>query len=424
MMRSMICCGIALDLLLGAAATLAGNPQPIYKDANEYPVLDEIVAARERQQAVADSLQAVVDQRYADEAEAADEAEQSLRVDFSDINKPSDPEAFGETPFYFPPSPQYYTGTCWTFCSTSFLESEVARLHGKQVKLSEMFTVYWAYVEKARRFVREQGHSVVAEGGQDGDTIAILRLYGAVPAESYRGILNPDGRFDHTPLIRELKSYLKWVEEGGHWNEEIVVANVRRVLDNHLGTPPETFVHDDSHYTPRTFCDDALQLDPDDYVSCISTMTEPFYTYGLLDVTDNWRREKNYFNLPLGDFYKVIRESIPAGYTVTIGGDNSEPGMDGLEDCAVIPSWDIPAKYIDQGSREFRIDNGATGDDHGIHVVGYKRIKGLDWFLIKDSNRSSRLGTYQGYYFFTGDYIRLKMLNFMVHKDRLGSLLP
>jgi len=150
MMRSMICCAVALHLLLGAAATLAGNPQPIYRDANEYPVLDEIVAARESQQAVADSLQAIIDQRYADEAEAADEAEQSLRVDFSVINKPSGPEAFGETPFYFPPSPQYYTGTCWAFCSTSFLESEVARLYGKQVKLSEMFTVYWAYVEKAR----------------------------------------------------------------------------------------------------------------------------------------------------------------------------------------------------------------------------------------------------------------------------------
>jgi bleomycin hydrolase len=371
---------MALVVLLGAAATLADNPQPIYRDANEYPVLDEIIAARESQQAVADSLQAVIDQRYADEAEAADEAEQSLRVDFSGINKPSGPEAFGETPFYFPPSPQYYTGTCWAFCSTSFLESEVARLHGKQVKLSEMFTVYWAYVEKARRFVREQGHSVVAEGGQDGDTIAILYLYGAVPAESYRGILNPDGSFDHTPM--------------------------------------------DVNYTPRTFCDDVLQLDPDAYVSCVSTMTEPFYTYGLLDVTDNWRREENYFNLPLEDFYKVIRESIPAGYTVTIGGDNSEPGLDGLEDCAVIPSWDIPAKYIDQGSREFRIDNGTTGDDHGIHVVGYKRIKGVDWFLIKDSNRSSRLGTYQGYYFFTGDYIRLKMLNFLAHKDRLEGLLP
>lgn len=424
MMRWMICCAVALQLLLGAAATLAGNPQPIYKDANEYPVLDEIVAARERQQAVADSLQAVVDERYADEADAADEAERSLRVDFSDIDKPSGPEAFGETPFYFPPSPQYYTGTCWAFCSTSFLESEVARLHGEQVKLSEMFTVYWAYVEKARRFVREYGHSVVAEGGQDGDTIAMLRLYGAVPAEAYRGILAPDGRFDHTPLIRELKGYLKWVEDNRHWNEEIVVANVRQILDNHLGTPPNSFVYDDIPYTPRAFCDDVLQLDPDAYVSCISTMAEPFYTYGLLDVTDNWRREKDYFNLPLEDFYQVIKESIPAGYTVTIGGDNSEPGMDGREDCAVIPSWDIPVKYIDQGSREFRIDNGATGDDHGIHVVGYRRIKGHDWFLIKDSNRSSRLGTYPGYYFFTGDYIRLKMLNTMVHRDRLEGLLP
>ncbi len=424
MMRTMIRCGLILSLLLGAAGALADNPQPVYKAQNEYPVLDEIVAARERMLAVSDSLQALVDQRHTDETEAADEADLSLRVDFTDIRKPSGPEAFGETPFYFPPLPQFYTGTCWAFCSTSLLESEVARLHGKQVKLSEMFTVYWAYVEKARRFVRESGHSVVEEGGQDGDTIAMLRLYGAVPASCYKGVLNPDGRFDHTPLLRELKGYLKWVQKSGHWNEEIVVANTRAILDAHMGRPPETFVYNEVHYTPRTFADDHLALDPDDYVSCVSTLADPFYTYTLLDVVDNWRREDTYFNLPLGDFYKVLRESIQAGFTATIGGDNSEPGVDGLEDCAVVPSWDIPAKYIDQGSREFRIYNETTSDDHGIHVVGFKRIKGVDWFLIKDSNRSSRLGEYKGFYFFTGDYIRLKMLGFMVHKDRLEGLLP
>ena len=38
MTRSLICCATALVVLLGAAVAPAGNPQPIYKDAYEYPV--------------------------------------------------------------------------------------------------------------------------------------------------------------------------------------------------------------------------------------------------------------------------------------------------------------------------------------------------------------------------------------------------
>jgi bleomycin hydrolase len=141
-------------------------------------------------------------------------------------------------------------------------------------------------------------------------------------------------------------------------------------------------------------------------------------------VRDNWRRKDDYLNLPLDDWYRVLRETVKDGWTVALGGDNSEPGMDGLHDAAVIPEWDIPGKAIDQAAREFRIVNGETGDDHGVHAVGFRKHKGREWFLIKDSNRSSRLGQYEGYYMWDGDYIRLKMLSFLVHKDRLAKLLP
>ena len=45
-------------------------------------------------------------------------------------------------------------GTCWAFATMSFLESEVERMHGEAVDLSELHTVYHAYAEKAERFVR------------------------------------------------------------------------------------------------------------------------------------------------------------------------------------------------------------------------------------------------------------------------------
>ncbi len=321
--------------------------------------------------------------------------------------------------------PQYDTGTCWAFCSTSFFESEAARLGGPRVKLSEMWTVYWEYVEKARRFVRERGHSPVAEGSQDHGTQEVYRLYGAVPREAYRGVLDPDGWYDHPPLRDEIAGYLR--SRAGE-------RRLGRGDGGRLGAadprpPPGAAAGDvrlrgadlDAHRVPGRR---AAPPDLDDYVNCVSTLRYPFHTRVLLDVADNWRRRDDYLNLPLDEFYRVIRETVQAGGTISIGGDVSEPGMDGLEGAAVIPAWDIPAKLIGQDSRELRLVNGTTGDDHGVHLVGFLRHGGRDWFLVKDSNQSSRLGRFKGYYFYDGDYIRLKMLSFMVHKDRLQGGLP
>ena len=89
----------------------------------------------------------------------------------------------------------------------------------------------------------------------------------------------------------------------------------------------------------------------------------------------------------------------------------------------MVPTFDIPGDLIDQSSRELRIANGSTTDDHGIHLVGHVRLDGHDWFLIKDSNRSSRHGRFEGYYFYRDDYVRLKMLTITVHKDDVRELI-
>ena len=163
----------------------------------------------------------------------------------------------------------------------------------------------------------------------------------------------------------------------------------------------------------------------DNYFSIMSTKKKPFYTFGEFEVPDNWWFSKAYLNLPLKVWYNVIKKAIKNGYTLAIGGDVSEPGKMWEDDIAFIPSFDIPEKYINQDSREYRIFNESTTDDHGIHLVGYKKYKGKDWFLIKDSGRSARKGAKvnHGYYFFRGDFIRLKMLTFTVHKDMIKTIL-
>jgi len=119
-----------------------------------------------------------------------------------------------------------------------------------------------------------------------------------------------------------------------------------------------------------------------------------------------------------------IKKAAEAGYTVCIGGDVSEPGYYGFEDAAIIPTFDIPQDYIDQDSREYRFFNKTTDDDHGVPLLAYKKVDGRDWYLIKDSSRASRHGKFHGYLFYRDDYIKLKMLTYLVHKDVVRELEP
>ena len=409
-------------LLLTLLAPAAFAQDAVYRPHNKYPVLDEMTKAYEARRAARDSVRKMVDDRYAAEAKAKKDAKQVLRVDWSEVEAPSGPDDFTRL-WHNPPVPQFYTGTCWAFSSVSFMESEAHRIAGVDVKLSEMWVVYWEYVEKARSYLQEYGHTPVDEGGESDGTLAIYAKYGAMPLSAYKGVLYEDGRHDHRELIDELKGYLKWVLDSGDIDIERNLECVRGILDSYLGPVPDSCRYEGRTYGPREFLHEVLQLNPADYVSCVSRMNAPFGTRVLLDVHDNWRRNDNYLNLSLDDFMGTINKALDEGYTMAIGGDNSEPGMDGLHDKAIIPRWDIPAEFIDQASREMRIENGTTGDDHGVHLVGRTTVDGRYWYLIKDSNRSSRLGKYKGYYMWREDYIKLKMLSFTVHKDVLGDLL-
>ena len=89
----------------------------------------------------------------------------TYKVDFTGLDIPKSVDEF-TAGWYNPPVSQGNTGTCWSFSTTSFLESEVNRIHNKKVKLSEMYTVYCEYLEKTKRFINERGNSEISEGSE------------------------------------------------------------------------------------------------------------------------------------------------------------------------------------------------------------------------------------------------------------------
>jgi bleomycin hydrolase len=344
-----------------------------------------------------------------------------LSVDFTAFNPPLSLDQF-TTYWHNKPISQAISGMCWCFSTTSYFESEIYRLTKREIKLSELFTVYWEYVEKARGFVQTRGDQAFGEGSESNALMRIWKKYGIVPGASYTGLLNNQPFHDHTKMFAELNTYLMSLKSSNVWNEDATEQTVKAILNHYIGAPPEKVTVDGKQMTPKEYFTKVVKLNLDDYVDLVSLADRPYYEWTEYDVQDNWWHSKEYFNVPLEEFMNAIKSSIRSGYTVVIGGDVSEPGIYGHAGIAVVPTYDIPPQYIDESARIYRFKNGTTGDDHGIHIVGYKEVDGKDWYLIKDSGAGSRNNWHPGYYFFHEDFVKLKMLGAMVPKSAVPEI--
>ena len=348
--------------------------------------------------------------------EEKEESKIKFKMDFSEYDLPTSIQEFTQQ-WHNPPISQGWSGMCWCFSTTSYLESEIYRITGQEIKISELHTVYWEYVEKARRFVKERGNSAFAEGSEANAVTRMWKMYGVVPLADYPGKPDDQEFHDHHLMFDEMDQYLKSVKNMNAWNEKEVVTTIKTILNHYLGTPPEYILVDGMKFTPKEYLEQVAKLDMDNYVDFMSLLEKPYYTFAEYVVPDNWWHSEEYYNLPLDDFMKLLNKTVENNHTTVIGGDVSEAGYDALKEVAMIPTFDIPSEFIDENARQFRFSNESTTDDHGIHIVGYMDNKSGRWYLIKDSGSGSRNGSNIGYYFYHEDYIKLKIMNIMVPKD-------
>ncbi|MEP7264268.1 MAG: C1 family peptidase, partial [Bacteroidota bacterium] len=346
----------------------------------------------------------------------------TFKIDVTGLDVPKSADEF-KSWWINEPVSQGNTNTCWSFSTTSYFETEVYRLTKQQVKISQMYTTYWEYIEKARRFIQERGNSAFEEGSEANAVTRMYKMYGAVPYEQYTGMLPGQKFYTHAPLIAELKVYLNSVKANNNWNEVEVLSTVKSILNHYMGVPPSMVKIDGKEITPKDYLKNVLKLNMNDYIDVISLMEKPYWQKVEYDVPDNWWHNADYHNVPLEVFMKIVKDGIRKGYTIGIGGDVSEAGFDANNNIAVIPTFDIPSEYIDENARQFRFSNKTTTDDHGLHLVGYMEKNGKDWYLVKDSGAGSRNCGKEsknfGFYFFHEDYIKLKIMDILIHKDLL-----
>lgn len=346
-----------------------------------------------------------------------------------------------------PVKDQYRSGTCWSFSSNSMIENELIRLGKGEFDLSEMWVVRKCYEDKAIKYVRMHGAFNFGGGGALNDVLEVIKKYGLVPESAYPGLNYGEEKHVHGEMDGALKAFLDDIIQNKNktlssgWFEAF-----KGILDGYLGKEPESFEYNGKKYTPRTFTDNVLGLNPDDYVAFSSYTHHPFYSKFILEVPDNWTWNA-FNNVPMDEMIQIIDNAVNNGFTIAWAGDISEKGFSWKNGVAVVPeenfenisglerakwdelsqkekdkliySFDKPAKEkaITQEMRQKGFDNYSTTDDHGMQITGIAEDQnGTKYYLVKNS-WDIKGNDYEGYLYMSETFIRYKTMSMMVHKD-------
>lgn len=332
-----------------------------------------------------------------------------------------------------PVESQDNTGTCWSFATTSFLETELIRMDKGTFDLSEMFFVRHTYPVKSALFRRYHGLSNFGQGGQAHDVINAMRNFGIVPKSEYDAKMANKKKYNHSEFAAMLKSILDVSikkKSGKLTKQSDKLFN--NVLDIYLGEVPEKFEYDNVEYTPESFRD-TLGLNPDDYIEITSYTHHPFYEAIDLEVPDNFTRDL-YYNVPFDELVKIIDNALETGYSVCWDGDVSKDNFY-KSGYAVVPIETDDDKKVDDDGEELKLpevekeitqelrqeafDNYSTTDDHLMHMTGLAENQdGTKFYYVKNSWGTGERGI-DGYWYFSEPYVRLKTIAIMVHKDAI-----
>jgi bleomycin hydrolase len=345
---------------------------------------------------------------------------------------------------------QNRTGTCWSFSSLSFFESELIRMGKGKHNLSEMYIVRNAYIGKAENYLRMYGTFNFGQGGAFHDIPWVIERYGIVPEEAYKGLEYGEDAHNHDEMEAIMSAAVKALAkkpQGDKLTPNWKVA-FEGIVDAYLGEIPTNveefmFTYEGKEYNPKSFADE-LGFNMDDYISLTSYTHHPYYKSFVLEVQDNWAMRSGY-NLPIDELMRVMKESLKNGYSFAWGADVSEAGFSYRDGLAIYPKDQstietkgsdekffnsagaekisnaflspVDEEMVSQEVRQAAFDSQETTDDHGMHVTGLiKDQNGTEYFVVKNS-WGTDYNQCDGYFYASEAYARYKTMNILIHKD-------
>lgn len=327
---------------------------------------------------------------------------------------------------------QGHTGTCWSFATSSFLESEIYRISGKQVDISEMYLVRNTYKKKAWNYVMRQGKTQFSEGGLAHDVINAVETYGLVPQSAFTDVFGNEKVYNHESLIPKIKTildaYIKNDTDSDYPNWQDAIAPL---LDKNIGKNPEHFSFEGHTFSPSIFRD-FLEIYPEQYISITSFTHEKPYSQFVLNIPDNFSNGR-FYNVPLDELVSITNASLKKGFSIALDVDVSEKAFSAKHGVALLPidtkntkaamEEIIPEITVTAAYRQQEFENYNTTDDHLMHIIGMvKDQEGNLYYKVKNSwgGTSERVGN-DGYIYMSIPYFRLKAISILLHSDALDD---
>lgn len=327
-----------------------------------------------------------------------------------------------------PVKSQGQTGTCWSFSTTSLVESEALRKGLPALDISEMYTARNIYLEKAKNYIHRQGKAQFDEGGLGHDVIRAMATYGIVPESVYSGMLPGDSIHNHSKMVTEMKGYLDTllahIPIADTWETGFIA-----ILDKYMGHPPVNFQYNGKTYTPTSYAKDVVKFNPNDYVFLTSFTHHPFYQSFIVEVPDNFSNGA-YFNVPLDELTGITSNALKNGYTILWDADVSNKGFSMKTGFAVFQKDTSLKKDMlnasteeapySQELRQQLYESLITQDDHLMHITGIEKTpEGKTFYRVKNSWGNK--GPFAGYWQVSQAYFAINTITIIVPKAALDK---
>ncbi|UMB61011.1 C1 family peptidase [Lutibacter sp. A80] len=324
------------------------------------------------------------------------------------------------------------TGTCWSYASSSFLESEIYKNTGEMIDISEMYNVRHTYPKKAWNYVMRQGKIQFSEGGLAHDVFNSVATYGLVPESAYSGLKNGKTKHDHSKIVPELKVVLDaYIKNDKKSEYPSWTTSVDSILDLHLGKVPTTFFYDGIMYDPLTFLK-KTKIQASDYITLTSFKHQPYNTSFVLNIPDNFSNGL-FYNITLDALVHETDNALKQGYTIALDCDVSEKTFSAKYGVAILPkniedqekclTYVVEENTVSPELRQQEFENYNTTDDHLMHIVGMvKDQNGNEYYKVKNSwgAKVGKIGN-NGYIYMSKAFFRLKTISILVNKSALSN---
>ncbi len=328
------------------------------------------------------------------------------------------------------------SGTCWSYSTNSFLESEMVRLGKDPIELSPIYSARCAYIEKAKNYVRMHGAVTLGDGGETHDVINMYRKYGALPLSVYTGLNYGTTKNKFAEMAAVTQAMLEAIVKNPNGQLTPNWLNAyTAVLDAYLGNVPQSFSYKGKNYTPQSFAKELVGINPDDYIELSSLTDYPYYKKFTLLIPDNWSFDQVY-NVHMDEMTDIIDNALKNGYTVAWATDVSEKSFSWKNGVAYVPetSYDEmtdqqkaemfngpkPELAVTPEIRQQAFDNYNTTDDHGMHIVGLSKDQnGKEYYIVKNSWGTTN--DYKGYLYVTRNFVKYKTTSLLLHKKAIPS---